>query len=134
MTCQRLEVRVRQHISSILLSGRLTSGHSQTMDSAIGKHLLTINSCRTSYEDDCFSVMHRARDKSHLKVLEAIYISMNRPSLFTQLNNRILNILWEQLETGVTWSFGGFSFLTPSLQSKLHNLYPRFYQFPVYIT
>ena len=65
MTCQRLEVRVRQHIPRSLLSGRLTSGHSQAMDSAIGEHLLTINSCRTRYEDDCFSVLHRARNKSH---------------------------------------------------------------------
>ena len=47
------------------------------MESAIDEHLLTINSCRTSYEDDCFSVLHRARDKIHLKVLEAIYIAIN---------------------------------------------------------
>ena len=39
MTCQRLKVRVRQHIPRSLLSGRLTSGHSQAMDSAIGEHL-----------------------------------------------------------------------------------------------
>ena len=71
----------------------------QFMD-AIGEHLLTINSCRTSYEDVCFSVLHRARDKPHLKVLEAI--SMNRPSLYKQLNNHILNIFRELLETGVT--------------------------------
>ena len=76
MTCQRLEVRVRQHIPRYLLLGRLTSGYSQAMDSAIGEHLLTINSCRTSYEDDCFSVLDRDRDKPHLKFLEAIYISM----------------------------------------------------------
>ena len=79
MICQRLKVRVRQHIHRSLLSGRLTSGHSQAIDSAIGVHLLTINSCRTSYENDCFSVPHRARDKFHLKFLEAIYIPMNRP-------------------------------------------------------
>ena len=103
MTCQRLKVRVRQHIPSVLLTnGRLTSGHSLAMDSAIGKHLLTINSCRTSNEDDCFSPLHRARDKFHLKVLEAIYISVNRPSLCRQLNNHILNIFGELLETGVT--------------------------------
>ena len=101
MTCQRLEVRVRQHIPRSLLSGRLTSGHSQAMDSAIGKHLLTISSCRTSYEDDCFSVLQRTRDKSHRKFLEAIYISMNRPSLCRQLNNRILNIFGELLDNGV---------------------------------
>ena len=100
MTCQRLEVRVRQHIPRSLLSGRLTSGHSQAIDSAIGEHLLTINSCRTSYEDDCFSVLHR--DKFHLKFLEAIYISMNRPSLCRQLNNHTLSILGELLDTGVT--------------------------------
>ena len=88
MTCQRLEVRVRQHIPRVLRpKGRLTSGHSKAMDSAIGEHLLTINSCRTNYEDYCFSVLHRARDKFHLKVLEAIYISINRPSLCRQLNN-----------------------------------------------
>ena len=46
MTCQRLEVRVWQHIPRSLLLGRLTSGHSQAMDSAIGEHLLTINNCR----------------------------------------------------------------------------------------
>ena len=81
MTCQRLEVRVRQHIPRSLLSGRLISGHSQVMDSAIGEHLLTINNGRTRYEDDCFSVLHRTRNKFHLKFLEAIYISMNRPSV-----------------------------------------------------
>ena len=97
MTCQRLEVRVRQHILRSLLSGRLPSEHSQAMDSAIGEHLLTINSCRTSYENDCFSVLQRARDKSHLKFLEAIYISMNHPSLCRQLDNHTLNNLEEQL-------------------------------------
>ena len=75
MTCQCLEVRVRQYIPRTLLSGRLTFGHFQAMDSAIGEHLLTINNCRTRYEDDCFSVLHRTRNKFHLKFLEAIYIS-----------------------------------------------------------
>ena len=60
MNYQRLEVRIRQHIPRSLLSGRLTSGHSQAMDLAIGEHLLTINSCRTSHEDDCFSAFREA--------------------------------------------------------------------------
>ena len=81
MTCQRLEVRVRQHIPKSLLSGRLTSGHSQVMDLAIGEHLLTINNCRTRYEDNCFSVLHRTRNKFHLKFLEAIYIYESPPSV-----------------------------------------------------
>ena len=100
MTCQRLEVMVRPRS---LLSGRLTSGHFQAMDLPIGEHLLTINSCRTGYEDDCFSVLHRARNKSHLIFLEAIYISLHRPSLCRQLNNHILNIFRELLDTGVTF-------------------------------
>ena len=84
-TCQCLEVRIRPHIPRVFLSkGRQTSGHSQAMDSAIGEHLLTINSRRTSNEDDCFSVLHRARDKIHLKVLEAIYIAINRPPASVQ--------------------------------------------------
>ena len=102
MTCQRLEVKVRQHIPRSFLSGRLTSGHSQAMDSAIGEHLLTINNCRTRYENDCFSVQHRARNKFHLKFLEVIYISMNHPSLGRQLNNHMLDIFGELLDTGVT--------------------------------
>ena len=102
MTCQRLEVRVRQHIPISLLSGRLISGHSQAMVSVIGEILHTINSCRTSYKDDCFTVLHRARDKFHLKFLEATYISMNRLSLCRQLNNHTWNIFGELLDTRVT--------------------------------
>ena len=64
-TCQRLEVIIRPHIPRVILSkGRQTSGHSQAMDSAISEHLLTINSCTTNYENDCFSVLHRARQNS----------------------------------------------------------------------
>ena len=91
---------VRQHIPRSLLSGRLTSGHSQAMDSAIGEHLLTINNCRTRFEDDYFSVLHRARNKFHLKFPEVIYISMNRPSLCRQLNNHTLDIFGELLDIG----------------------------------
>ena len=111
-TCQRFEMRIRQHIPRVILSkGRRISGHSQTMDSAIGEHLLTINSCRTNYEDDCFSILHRASDKIHLKVLEAIYIVINRPPpLGRQFSTHIFNIFGELLETEVTWFF----FLTSS--------------------
>ena len=72
------------------------------MDSAISEHLLAINSCKTNYQDDCFSVLHRARDKTHLNVLEAIYVAIDRPSLCRQLSSHILNIFGEILETGVT--------------------------------
>ena len=48
------------------------------------------------------AVLHRARDKFHLKFLEAIYIFMNRPSLCRQLNNHTLNMFVELQDTGVT--------------------------------
>ena len=55
---QRLEVRIRQHVpSGFITQGRQTSGHSQAMESTIGDHLLAIDSCRTNYQDDCFSVL-----------------------------------------------------------------------------
>ena len=105
-TCQRLEVRIRQHIPrGIITKGRQTSEHSQVMDSAIGEHLLAINIYRTNDQDDCFSLLHRARDKIHLNVLEAIYIAIDRPSLCRQLSSHILNIFGEILETCVTWFF-----------------------------
>ena len=99
------------------MSGRLTSGHCQAMDSAIGEHLLTIYNCRTCYED-CFSVLHRARNKFHLKFLEVIYISMNRLSLCRQLNNHPLHIFGELLGTGL------FNFF--------HSIWPFYYlNFPM---
>ena len=105
-TYQRLEVRIRQHVPrGIITKGRQTSRHSQAMNSAIGEHLLAINSCRTNDQDDCFSVLHRAREKIHLNVLEAIYIAIDRPSLCRQLSCHILNIFGEILETVVTWFF-----------------------------
>ena len=73
-------MKIRQLIPRVILSkGRQTSAHSQAMNSAIGEHLFTISICRTSYEEAVFSVRYRAREKNHLKVLEAIYIAINRP-------------------------------------------------------
>ena len=92
-----------QHVPrGIITKGRKTPGNSQAMDSAIGEHFLAINSCRTNYQDDCFSVLHKARHKIHFNVLEAIYIAIDRPSLCRQLSRHILNIFGEILETGVT--------------------------------
>ena len=108
-TFQRLEVRIRQHVPrGILNKGRLISRQSQAMDLAIGEHLLAINSCRTNYQVDCFSVLHRARDKVQLNILEVIYIAIDRPSLCRQRSSHILNILGDALDTGVTLNFSFF--------------------------
>ena len=122
-TCQRLEVKIRQYVPrGIITKGIQTSGNSQAMDSAIEKHLLAINSCRINYQDDCFSVLHRDRDNIHLNVLEAIYITIDHPSLCRQLSSHILNTFGEILETGVTWYF--FVHLVPSIQ--LFSIHPVF--------
>ena len=93
-TSQCLQVRVRQHVpQGILNIDRLTSEHSQSIDSAIGEHILSIKSCRFRYQDDWFSVLHRARSKIYLDILEAIYIFLDRPSLCRQTPSHILHIL-----------------------------------------
>ena len=108
-TSQCLEVRIRQHVPrGILNSGWSTSGHSQAMDSATGEHILTTNSCRTDYLDDWFSVLHRARNKIHLDLIEAIYISLDRSFQCRQRTNHNLYILGELLNTGETWFLNFF--------------------------
>ena len=94
-TCQGLEVRIKQHVPRVIIKKcRQTSRHSQAIDSAIGEHLLTINNCRTNFEDDCFSVLHRARDKIHLNVLEAIYIAINRPHSMQTVKQSHFKFIW----------------------------------------
>ena len=95
-TCQRLEVRIRQHVPrDIITKSQQTSGHSQAMNSAIGEYLLAINSCRTNYQDNYFITVQYY--KIHLNVLEAIYMDMDHPSLCSQLSSYILDIFGEIL-------------------------------------
>ena len=90
-TSQCLEVRVRQYVPrGILNSGQVTCGHSWALNSAIGEHLLSTNSCRTNYQDDWFSLLLRARSKIHLNILKAICIFVDRPSLNRQRTNHDL--------------------------------------------
>ena len=80
---QRLEIRVKQHVTRYILN-RTTFGHSKLLDSAICEHLNTLNSCAVYYNDECLGVLHRARRKQHLVVLEALYILHYRPTLCKQ--------------------------------------------------
>ena len=41
---------------------------------AIGKNLLSINTCGENYLDQCFAVLHRARTKYYLNILEPAII------------------------------------------------------------
>ena len=49
--------------------------------SAIARHLSLNSECGKAYCDDCFSVLLRARSRCHLKVLESVYIHVQRPDL-----------------------------------------------------
>ena len=55
-----------------------------SVTSSVARHLIAHVDCHLSYTDDCFSVLSRARSFSHLKVLEAVYISSLRPVLCVQ--------------------------------------------------
>ena len=91
-TSQCLEVRIRQHVPRCISNrGRLTPGQS-----------LAINSCKINYRDDSFSVLLRARDKVQLNILEAIYIALDRPSLYRQRSSHTLHILADGLNNVVT--------------------------------
>ena len=64
-TSQRLEVRVKQHVSRDNRN-RITYGHSKLLDSAICEYLNAINSCAVNNYDESFDVLYRARTKQHL--------------------------------------------------------------------
>ena len=81
-TLEHLEVRVKQHVPRDICNH--TSGHSKLLDSVICEHLSAINSCAGYYNNECFGVLHRARTKQHLLVLEALYILLYIPTLCKQ--------------------------------------------------
>ena len=86
-TSKRLESRIKEHVSNSTLR-HISNGTTppSTVDSAIGQHLLTHINCAAHYDSCAFSILHRGRTKHHLRVLEAIYITLRRPSLCTQKN------------------------------------------------
>ena len=91
-TSQRLEFRVKQHVSSDI-HDRTTSGYSKLSHSAICEHLNALNSSAVNYNDECFGVLHRARTKQLLVVLEEFYILFYRPTLCKQNPKHSLNLL-----------------------------------------
>ena len=86
------KVRVKQHVPRDI-HNHTTSRHSKLLDSAICEHLNAINSCAVNYNDKCFGVLHRARTKQHLVILEAIYILFYRPTLCKQNPKHSLNLI-----------------------------------------
>ena len=77
------------------IRNRTTAGHSKLLDSTICEHLNALNSCVVNYNHECFDVLHRARTKQHLIVLEALYILFYRSILSKQNSKHSLNLLGE---------------------------------------
>ena len=95
-TSQCLQVRVKQHFPRDIRN-HTTSRHSIVLHSAICEHSNALNSYVVNYSDECFVVLHRARTKQHLIVLEAIQIFFNRPSFGKQNPKHSLNLLGDIL-------------------------------------
>ena len=86
-TSKRLESRIKEHVSNSTLHHirNGTTPHS-SVDSAIGQHLLSNINCAVHYNIRAFSILHKGRNRHHLRILEAIYIALRRPSLCAQKN------------------------------------------------
>ena len=52
--------------------------------SAIARHLIERECCRSAYDDTSFRVLSNGRRKRHLEVLEAVYIRTHSPALCMQ--------------------------------------------------
>ena len=62
-------------------------------DSSIHRHLLSSDECRKCYRDSDFSMLYRARSRTHLEVLEAICIALFKPDLCVQKAPANLSLL-----------------------------------------
>ena len=86
-TSLRLERRILQHVSNPMRKhiSEGTSGTSEIVpSSSIGAHIWDDVNCGKNYSDDMFSILHRASTEHQLRVLEAICISIRKPSLCLQ--------------------------------------------------
>ena len=125
-TSQRLQDRIKQHVSQWLRQQLTRPRRSQThrsckrtdtkpdCDSAIGQHqhLLDNDRCALNYDDKLFPILAAARISFHLNLLEATYrISRpdarcyaDRKSLFTLLNSFDNRDIWPPAAPSLTFA------------------------------
>ena len=84
-TSQHLEIRVKQHVSRDIRNTKL-------LDSAIYEYLNAMNGV-VNYNDECFGILHRAKTKQHLVLLEALYILLYKPTMRKQNPKHSLDLL-----------------------------------------
>ena len=95
-TSQRLGDRIKQHVPRHIINetepGKKRRGRppkersnpGEGYQSAIAEHLAINAACRQLYDDRDFKIISRGRTKSHLNVLEAMYIYVMNPVLCKQ--------------------------------------------------
>ena len=94
-TSQRLQDHIKQHVPQWLRQltrPRRSQPHrsckrndtTPDCDSAIGKHLLENDQCALNYDKKRFLILATARSSFHLNLLEAAYITTQRPVLCRQ--------------------------------------------------
>ena len=81
-TTQHLVSRIKQHVPTGITAA---SGNTTTLMSAIGEHLLANSTCAEAYSEELFSILHQARSRRVLDVLEPLTISNIKPELCKQL-------------------------------------------------
>ena len=97
-TSQRLQQRIKHHVSKTILQEHISQDQStlarsckpirsfkaETSFSAIGQHLLQNPTCTREYNDNKFSILAHGRSSFHLSTLEATNIKTSKPNLCKQ--------------------------------------------------
>ena len=83
-TTQHLETRIKQHVPC---SARLAiqAGKKPVTSSAICEHLTANPECAKEFSSAKFSVLHKARNRAMLDMLEAVCITTREPELCKQM-------------------------------------------------
>ena len=92
-TSQTFHERIKQHVPEKLLNlAPGTKAKTATSDSAITKHLMTSKDRIPTDPVERFELLTRVRNKSHLDILEALFIRNLTPELCTQEFVKVLKL------------------------------------------
>ena len=84
-TSNRLDLRIKQHLTARILNLRLIRGQlANTSGSSIAEHMINCRECVADFNVNRFSVLSWSHSLFHLKVLETLYLQSFQPSLCKQ--------------------------------------------------
>ena len=72
-----LEIKLSHHVNN-------QNDYAVPVNSSVGRHLLSNQSCAETYPDDNFRILCKCRSAIQQKVMEAIYIKLTDPDLYQQ--------------------------------------------------